>query len=173
MRIDQKELGRAISNYLKIGCDRAIYARARIGEDRFLDIPQHRLLQELMSVIEAVYSFLELELTSATRSAMEAWQKTNYRGEWRTPLHTGVVRPERQGNPQGVLPLYRALRDKDGIGAPVVAAPPHDRIAAPTVQEAGRACRAVSQNRFRHNVLSALEHPLISPFRGRRAISST
>ena len=49
-------------------CEHAIAARARLGEDRFLDVHHRDLIADPMGTMRRVYEFLDLELTPGSRA---------------------------------------------------------------------------------------------------------
>lgn len=55
---DLKRLGPEVSNHLREGMERAIAARSRLGEERFLDVHHVDLVRDPMATIERVYDFL-------------------------------------------------------------------------------------------------------------------
>lgn len=77
---DLARLGREVSDHLRIGMARAIEARARIGEDRFVDVHHVELTADPMGTLRRVYDELGLELTSAVERDMTGWQQRNRRG---------------------------------------------------------------------------------------------
>ena len=59
---DMKRLGREVCEHLRIGMENAIAARARLGEQRFLDVHHRELNADPMGTLQRVYDFLGLEL---------------------------------------------------------------------------------------------------------------
>lgn len=76
-RVDPVRFGAHIANHLRIGMERAIAARARIGDDRFLDVHHRDLIRDPSWTLQRIYEFLELELTPKPRAAMLRWQVVN------------------------------------------------------------------------------------------------
>jgi len=72
---DLTEFGPHSAEHLRVGVERAIQSRRRLGADRFLDI-YHRE----MGTLDRIYDFLELELDRTTRKAMEEWHQANRSG---------------------------------------------------------------------------------------------
>jgi hypothetical protein len=70
---DPHQVGPAIGRHLRIGMERAIAARARIGESRFIDVHHHELNRDPLAVLQRVYDFLGLELRQSMRAAVVAW----------------------------------------------------------------------------------------------------
>jgi sulfotransferase family protein len=77
---DLKRAGREVSEHLRIGLENAIAARARIGEQRFLDVHQRDLDRDPIGTLQRVYAFLGLALTSEVRQAVRSWQQANRSG---------------------------------------------------------------------------------------------
>jgi hypothetical protein len=74
---DLHRCGHEVSNHLRTGVEHAIAARARIGEDRFLDVYHRELVRDPLPVVRRVYEWLELELTPAVLDLIRGWQETN------------------------------------------------------------------------------------------------
>jgi hypothetical protein len=55
---DLHGLGREISDHLRIGMEHAIAERARIGEDRFLDVHHRQMVADPQGTIRRVYEWL-------------------------------------------------------------------------------------------------------------------
>lgn len=79
-RHDPKRVGPLINNHMRIGMERAIEARRRIGEERFFDVHHQEFIRDPLGVLEKIYAFLGLELRSQVRDAMERWLKVNRSG---------------------------------------------------------------------------------------------
>ena len=77
---DLQRLGHEISNHLRVGMENAIAARARIGEDRFLDVHHRELIADPIGVLRRVYAFVGLDLTPETEQAVRDWQEANRAG---------------------------------------------------------------------------------------------
>lgn len=77
---DPKQVGPYISNHLRVGMERAIESRKRIGEDRFLDIHHHDLNRDAMGALERIYAFLGLDLRDDMRKAVTDWIAVNRSG---------------------------------------------------------------------------------------------
>jgi len=80
LTVDPKAAGRRRAEHLRIGAERAMEARARIGEDRFLDVHHRDFVRDPFGVIERIYDFIGMELTPQTRHKMEAWHAVNRTG---------------------------------------------------------------------------------------------
>jgi len=79
-RVDPVELGRRNAEHLRVGVERAIAARKRLGEHRFFDLHHKEFVADPMGSLERIYAFLDLELTPSTRGKMEAWHAENRSG---------------------------------------------------------------------------------------------
>jgi hypothetical protein len=77
---DPQRLGPHVAEHLRIGMERAIAARARIGEGRFLDIHHTEFQRDALGVLQRVYNFLGLELRPQVRDRMLQWAKINRSG---------------------------------------------------------------------------------------------
>jgi hypothetical protein len=77
---DLHTVGREVSAHLRVGVENAIAARARLGEERFLDVHHRDLLADPMRTVRRVYEFLALELLPPTEQAMLEWQQANRSG---------------------------------------------------------------------------------------------
>ncbi|MBA3055679.1 MAG: sulfotransferase [Sphingomonadales bacterium] len=72
-RHDPHMVGEYIGRHLRIGMERAIPARARIGEDRFCDVQHPDFNRDPLGTLQRIYDFLGLELTAAMQDAVTAW----------------------------------------------------------------------------------------------------
>ena len=72
-RHDPHTIGPAISKHLRVGMERALASRDRIGEDRFIDIHHPDLNRDPQGTLTRIYDFLGLELTQAMRDSVTAW----------------------------------------------------------------------------------------------------
>jgi hypothetical protein len=77
---DLHRLGREISEHLRVGMEHAVEARARIGEERFLDVHHRDLVTDPMGTVTRVYGFLGLTLEPAVERAIAGWQEANRSG---------------------------------------------------------------------------------------------
>ncbi len=77
---DLTRLGPEVSNHLREGMEHAIEARARIGEDRFLDVHHEDLNADPMGTVARVHEFLGLELDAASERVIDEWQRENRTG---------------------------------------------------------------------------------------------
>ncbi len=77
---DMQRLGREVSEHLRVGVEQAIAARARIGEERFLDVHHRDLVVDHLGAVRRIYDFLELELRPSVEQAIREWQEANRSG---------------------------------------------------------------------------------------------
>ena len=61
---------------------RALGARRRLGEDRFLDVYYRDLVRDPMRQIERVYDFIGLSLSGETREKIELARSANVRHKY-------------------------------------------------------------------------------------------
>lgn len=87
-RRDLQALGREVSEHLRDGMERAITERARIGEDRFLDVHHRELVDDPRGTIRRVYDWLGLDLSPAVAQTIFDWQQANAMGAKGTHLYT-------------------------------------------------------------------------------------
>jgi hypothetical protein len=85
---DLHALGQEISDHLRIGMEHAIQARARIGEDRFLDVHHVDLVADAQGTVRRVYEWLDLELTASVEKTIVDWQQANRVGAQGTHRYT-------------------------------------------------------------------------------------
>jgi hypothetical protein len=77
---DLTTLGAHYAEHLRVGLERAIEARRRLGPDRFLDVHHHDLRADPLGAVERIYEFLGLDLTGPVRTAMARWHRSNSSG---------------------------------------------------------------------------------------------
>jgi hypothetical protein len=77
---DLQALGREVSEHLREGMERAIDERARIGEDRFLDVHHRELVTDPKGTVRRVYDWLGLELKTDVARTISSWQDANAMG---------------------------------------------------------------------------------------------
>lgn len=77
---DLRRVGREVCEHLRTGVEHAIAARARLGEDRFLDVHHGDLVEDPMGVLQRVYDFVGLALRPEVEQAILAWQQANRPG---------------------------------------------------------------------------------------------
>jgi hypothetical protein len=72
--------GRHHAEHLRIGVERAMEARKRIGEDRFFDVHHRVFIKDSFGVLDNIYKFLGFELRPHIRAKMEQWHAANRTG---------------------------------------------------------------------------------------------
>jgi hypothetical protein len=77
---DMHRVGREVSEHLRIGMEHALAARARIGEDRFIDVHHRELVADPMGTVRRVYDALGFGLTAQVEQALLDWQAANRSG---------------------------------------------------------------------------------------------
>ncbi|MFN8069222.1 MAG: sulfotransferase [Mycolicibacterium insubricum] len=85
---DLLALGAEVSEHLREGLEAAIAQRARIGEDRFLDVHHRDLVHNPKGTVRRVYDWLNLELTDPVEQSILAWQTENAMGAKETHRYT-------------------------------------------------------------------------------------
>jgi hypothetical protein len=85
---DLERVGREVSHHLRVGMENAMAARARIGEDRFLDVHHQELVSDPLGAIRRIYKFLRLELRPTVEQAILNWHKANRSGSHGTHRYT-------------------------------------------------------------------------------------
>jgi hypothetical protein len=65
---------------MREGMEHAIAARARIGEDRFLDVHHEDLNTDPLGTVARVHDFLGLTLDPAVERTIDQWQRANRTG---------------------------------------------------------------------------------------------
>lgn len=77
---DMRRLGREVSEHLRDGMVNTIAARARLGEDRFIDVHHRDLVTDPFGTLGRVYEFIGLPLRDSFLTAITDWQKRNKPG---------------------------------------------------------------------------------------------
>lgn len=85
---DLHRLGQEISEHLRVGVESAMAARARLGEDRFLDVHHCDLVADPFAVVRRVYDSLGLELRPSFEAAIGEWHQRNRSGAHGTHRYT-------------------------------------------------------------------------------------
>ncbi|QTH21161.1 sulfotransferase [Rhizorhabdus wittichii] len=80
--VDPLEIGPTQLAFQAEACDRAMAARATIGEDRFIDVYQSDLSNDIPGTIEALYAKLGLPFTDAYRANLTARMAEKPRGRF-------------------------------------------------------------------------------------------
>jgi hypothetical protein len=85
---DPQHIGRAASAHLQIAVDRILTSRARLGDDRFLDVHHRELVADPLGTVRRIYAWLDLELTPAAEAAITQWNDENRSGTHGTHRYT-------------------------------------------------------------------------------------
>jgi Sulfotransferase family len=85
---DLRALGREVSEHLREGMARAIDERARIGENRFLDVHHRELVTDPRGAVRRVYEWLGVELRPDVAQTIFNWQEANTMGAKGTHRYT-------------------------------------------------------------------------------------
>jgi hypothetical protein len=85
---DRRRLGSELSEHLRIGLEHAIAARARIGEDRFVDVHHRELVADPLGTVRRIYEVLQLELRPPVEQAIREWHQANESGARGTHRYT-------------------------------------------------------------------------------------
>lgn len=85
---DLHRLGREAAEHLRVGVERGIAARSRVGEDRFLDVHHRRFVADPWGTVEAIYAFLGLDLVPEIDRAFRDWHARNRTGAHGTHHYT-------------------------------------------------------------------------------------
>jgi hypothetical protein len=75
-----ERFGQLHAEHLRIGVERAMAARDRIGDHRFLDVHHRDFVRDPFGVLGRVYDFLGLEFRPQVREKMERWHAANRSG---------------------------------------------------------------------------------------------
>lgn len=87
-RHDLATIGRELHRHLLIGMQRALAARARIGEHRFIDVHQSQIDRDPIGTLGRIYDFLGLELTDGMIAAVGDWARANHVGAYGVHRYT-------------------------------------------------------------------------------------
>ncbi|MCD9623909.1 sulfotransferase family protein [Rhabdothermincola salaria] len=77
---DLHRAGREVSEHLRIGMDHAMAARARLGEERFLDVHHVDLVADPFATVARTYDWLGLELRPEVERSIAEWHAANRAG---------------------------------------------------------------------------------------------
>jgi len=77
---DIRDIARHIHEHLLVGMRRAMAARSRLGDHRFIDVEQREIEADPLSALARVYAFLGLELRPQMREAVARWHDVNHAG---------------------------------------------------------------------------------------------
>jgi hypothetical protein len=87
-KVDYEMIGRNAAEHFRVSAERAMAARARIGEERFFDLQHTEFVADPMGSLERVYDFLGLDLAPQARAKMQAWHAQNRSGAHGTHRYT-------------------------------------------------------------------------------------
>jgi hypothetical protein len=76
-RIDAAALGPYLAHHQEIGMQRAMAARERLGEHRFLDVHHDEFVAAPIDTVARVYDFVGLDLEPAVLGPMRTWVDSN------------------------------------------------------------------------------------------------
>lgn len=79
-QVDKHAVGAQALWFWSEGIRRGLAARARIGEHRFIDVPNDEVVKTPLAVFERIYDHLDMELTPAMRQRVTAYGKRNAPG---------------------------------------------------------------------------------------------
>jgi hypothetical protein len=85
---DRAAFGQEVCDHLRIGMEHAIAERARIGEDRFLDVHHRELVDDPQGSVRRIYSWLGLELSPDVEESIVDWQEAHRVGAGGTHRYT-------------------------------------------------------------------------------------
>jgi hypothetical protein len=86
--IGLETIGRQAHNHLLIGMQRAVEARGRLGEGRFIDVYQHEIDRQPIETLQRIYTKLGLDLKPEVIDAVRRWGKSNSAGAHGTHRYT-------------------------------------------------------------------------------------
>ena len=85
---DLTQVGHEVSEHLRIGMESAMAARARLGEDRFLDVHHRDLAGDPVGTLQRIYDWLGLKLTPEFERTVADWHEQNGLGAHGTHRYT-------------------------------------------------------------------------------------
>jgi len=85
---DLHALGAEVNEHLREGMAHAIDQRARLGDERFLDVHHRDLVTDPEGTVRRVYEWLGLELTAGVATAIADWQRAHAVGTDGTHRYT-------------------------------------------------------------------------------------
>jgi len=85
---DLSALGQEVCEHLREGMEHAMEERARLGEDRFLDVHHSDLVADPGGSIRRIYDWLDLPLTPAVERSILEWQEAHRMGVAGTHRYT-------------------------------------------------------------------------------------
>ena len=86
--LDPHRAGREVAEHLRVGMDGAMAARARLGDDRFLDVHHVDLVADPFGTVARTYEWLGLELRPEVEQAITDWHAANRAGAHGTHRYT-------------------------------------------------------------------------------------
>ncbi len=96
--VDKVERGRHFLHFWRQGIDRGLAARARLGEDRFIDVTNDELVRDPVAVLVRVYAHLGLAVPAEFREKVAAYNARNAHsaggGHYYTAEEYGLTRDE-------------------------------------------------------------------------------
>jgi hypothetical protein len=107
---DDARTGPLRAEHLRVGAERAMAARARIGEDRFFDVHHTEFVRDPFGVLERIYDFVGLEFRPHIRRKMEAWHAKNRSGAHGAHSYTaeqfGLSKPQLRADYAAYIERY-------------------------------------------------------------------
>jgi len=85
--VDPQEVGSDQLKFQALAVDRGLAARARIGEDRFIDVWQHDLGEDTVRTVEALYEKLGMSMSPDYRANLGARMREKPRGRFGSHEH--------------------------------------------------------------------------------------
>ncbi|MGP0031866.1 MAG: sulfotransferase family protein [Acidimicrobiales bacterium] len=85
---DLHRLGREAAEHLRVGVERGITARHRLGEEHFFDVHHRAFVSDPWGTVERIYGFLGLDLRPGVEGAFRVWLRTNRTGAHGTHRYT-------------------------------------------------------------------------------------
>lgn len=110
--LDKTTYGPRWLAFWRDGMDRALEARRRIGEHRFIDVWNEDVVARPVETFEALYAKLGFELTDDLRAKLEDYNRRNSRGAFGEHRYT----PEEYGTTvDEIRSAFRAYIDRFGV----------------------------------------------------------
>ena len=85
---DPHRIGAEISRHLRVGMEMLLAARARLGEDRFLDVHHRETIDDPVGVVRRVWDFAGLDADPTVEAAVVDYQRANRSGARGTHAYT-------------------------------------------------------------------------------------
>lgn len=80
--LNRRDTGRRCLSFWAEGMRRGLDARARIGDDRFIDVDNRDVIRDPVTTLERVYDQLEMTVTPTLKGAWVAYQQENAQGKF-------------------------------------------------------------------------------------------